>query len=120
MSRLRNFKWTGGRIAIAVAVVLVGYYVFAAVFASSGPKGEGSASYATVPDGVSAWAELLEKRGHVVTQGRESLETEPPDPGSTVILVDGSPLREEETDAVERFVRDGGRLILAEIGRAHV
>ena len=43
-----------------------------------GPKGDNSSTYGTVPGGVSAWAELLEKRGHhvvVAGNGAEALAT---------------------------------------------
>jgi hypothetical protein len=109
---LRAFKWNGPRIALAIVAALVAYYLLTGILFSSGPKGERSSSYGTVPAGLSAWSKLLEKRGHSVTQGRRSLDRHPPDPGSTVILVEGAPIDDPEIRALKRFVSEGGRLVL--------
>jgi hypothetical protein len=116
VSRIRSIRWNAPRIALAVLVVLVTYYVLTAVLFSAGPKGKRSSSYGTVPSGLSAWADLLEKRGHRVTHGRQSLDTHPPNPDSTLILVEGAPIDSSETGAIRRFVRSGGRLILGGSG----
>jgi hypothetical protein len=92
----------------AVAVLLVVVFLGRAPERPSGPP---SSSYATTPGGVAAWAELLERAGHDVRRIRAPLDERPPSLAETVVLLDGSPLPEEEADALRAFARRGGRVI---------
>jgi hypothetical protein len=78
-----------------------------------GPSGPPSSSYATTPDGLAAWAALLERAGHDVRRIRGPLDKHPIPQAQTVVLVDGSLLPARERRALATFVRGGGRAVLA-------
>jgi hypothetical protein len=78
------------------------------------PSGPPSSSYATSPQGVAAYADLLSSVGHPIDRLRGSLADLPPDPRQTVVLFDvDTAFSAEEVDVVQRLVRDGGRLVVA-------
>lgn len=78
-----------------------------------GPGGKPSSSYATAPDGAAAYAELLSRHGHPVRRLRSTLDEVTLDTAVTIVVLDPEELEAEESDALERFVRDGGRLVAA-------
>lgn len=71
-----------------------------------------SSTFSTGRFGTKAFAELLEAQGFAVTRIRVPVAERPPDPGTTVVLIDA---RVDDADeaALESFVASGGRLLLA-------
>jgi len=73
------------------------------------PSGPPSSSYATAPQGLAAWAELLRRQGHPVRQlrgGPGGLRR-----GETGVVLNPSDLLPEDARRLSRFVRGGGRLV---------
>ncbi|MDP8975390.1 MAG: DUF4350 domain-containing protein [Actinomycetota bacterium] len=107
----------GWRAALVVVALVVGVNVLLAgvrqVTGGAAPGGKPSSSYATARDGAAAYAELLVRRGHPVERLRSALDRAPLRAGSTLVVLDPRPLEEAESAALERFVRSGGRLVLA-------
>ena len=75
------------------------------------PSGATGSAYATQPRGVAAYAELLRRAGHEVTYLREELDAARLDPAATIVVLDAPRLGGAERAALERFVRNGGRLV---------
>ena len=82
-----------------------------AVTGGSAPGGPSSSSYATGPEGLAAYADLLGQHGHPVSRLRARLDRSRLDPGTTVLVADPTRVRPAETAALARFVRRGGRLL---------
>ncbi len=94
--------------AVALGLVALSSAVNALVPSRHGPA---SSSYATTPAGLAAYAELLARAGHPVTQLRR-----PPAPAllpsaATVILLDPDALLAPEGRALAAFVAAGGHLV---------
>lgn len=103
-----------GRIVVAVVlgvVVAVNLALAAVDRLTRGPEGPASSSYATAPEGVAAYADLLARNGHPVVRLRDPLGEAQLDPGSTIVLLDPGPLGAEERAALARFVEGGGLLV---------
>ena len=83
------------------------------VTGGSGPGGPTSSSYATAPDGLAAFSELLVARGHPVLPLRVPLDRAALDPGATLVLADPDGVTPEEGRALAEFVGRGGRLVAA-------
>ncbi len=77
------------------------------------PGGRRSSSYATAPQGDAAYADLLGHAGHPVEQVRSLPHRSPPDPRTTVFLLDPPAVRTQDIQALRAFVRDGGRLVVS-------
>jgi Domain of unknown function (DUF4350) len=77
------------------------------------PSGAPSSSYATTPDGLAAYATLLQRAGHEVRRVRVPLDRRTPPATDTLVIVDGRRLSYAEETGLRRFVRRGGRAILA-------
>lgn len=75
------------------------------------PHGPRSSSYATAPEGLAAYAELLGDYGHSVRRVRRSPSEAGLDPASTVILLDPDPMSDRDVGALHGFLRRGGRLV---------
>ena len=71
-----------------------------------------SSTFSTSRFGTKAFAELLEAQGFEVGRIRVPVADSPPDPGSTVLLIDGRIDGADEA-ALASFVAAGGRLLLA-------
>ncbi|HWH95072.1 MAG TPA: DUF4350 domain-containing protein [Baekduia sp.] len=95
--------------AVLVAAALLGR-------APEQPSGPPASSYATTPDGLAAYATLLERAGHDVRRIRAALDDRRPAGRETVVVVDGRPLPAAERRALLDYVRAGGHAVLA--GRA--
>jgi hypothetical protein len=95
----------------AIAVVVVGAVLLGR--GPSRPSGPPSSSYATTPDGLAAYATLLERAGHDVRRIRAALDDRRPVRGETVVIVDGRLLPAGERAALRDFLRDGGHAVLA-------
>ena len=103
-----------GRIVVAVVlgvVVAVNLALAAVDRLTRGPEGPASSSYATAPEGVAAYADLLARNGHPVVRLRDPLGEAQLDPNSTLVLLDPGPLGAEERAALARFVEGGGLLV---------
>jgi hypothetical protein len=107
----------GRLIAAGIAVVvLLNAIAFAVRELAPEPSGPPSSSFATTSQGLAAWASLLERRGHRVRRLRERPADRLPAPTATVVVVDPRSLGRGDPDALARFVRRGGRVVVA--GRA--
>ncbi|HVE46165.1 MAG TPA: DUF4350 domain-containing protein [Acidimicrobiales bacterium] len=100
-----------------MVVLLVSFNLMVAgvgvVTGGPAPAGPPSSSYATVPEGLAAYADLLAELGHPVRRLRTTLDEAELDPRSTVVVADPVPLSKAENAALSRFVADGGRLVAA-------
>jgi hypothetical protein len=96
---------------VAAVVVAFNVVVFGLDRLAGGPSGPRSSSFATAPDGVAAYAELLGRAGHRVEQRRAAPAEAPLDPRSTAIVLDAGPLSGADTRALRDFVAAGGRLV---------
>jgi hypothetical protein len=103
------------RIALAIAtfVIALNVLVYAASRLAPEPEGRPSSSYATIPAGLRAWTELLERNGHPVRRLRERPRDRLPATDTTLVVVDPRGLRAGDAAALARFVRRGGRLVAA-------
>jgi hypothetical protein len=105
----------GVKIAIGIVVLIVAINI-----AESGlnsvtggtPGGPTSSTYATASDGTAAWASLLQKAGHTVDRLRVPPAHAGLTPGETAVVLDPPVVLESDSDALGRFVRAGGRLIV--------
>lgn len=105
----------GGRAAVMVVGILVGVHVVTTVLdgaIGSGPGGVPGSSLATAPEGVSAWATLLEEHGHDVRRLRTTLDRTTLDADATVVLVDPASLDDFEDEALAAFVHAGGTAVV--------
>ena len=98
-------------IAAAVLVVLVVIAVLLGA-ATPGPRGPESSSYATSPQGIAAWATLLERIGHPIRRLRVRLDDADLDTEATLVLLDPDAVADGEVAALRRFMRDGGSAVL--------
>ncbi len=103
----------GGRFALGVVVFLVAINLVAVLISSVRPQpsGEDASAYATQPQGVAAYAELLQRNGHPVRYLREPLDEARLDPSATLVVLDAPALDGGERSALRRFLRGGGRLV---------
>jgi Domain of unknown function (DUF4350) len=104
----RAWKALGVVVAAVVAVNLALQRIDGATGTPGGPT---SSAFATGPDGLAAYAELVEREGHPVTRLRTPPAESELDPGSTLVVLDPQGLTGEDNRALLRFVRRGGRLI---------
>lgn len=96
---------------IAAVVVAFNVVVLGLDRLAGGPSGPRSSSFATAPDGVAAYAELLGRAGHRVERRRAAPAEAPLDPAATAIVLDAGPLSPEDAGALRAFVAAGGRLV---------
>ena len=108
---LPRSRW--GRISLGVAGgLLLANLVLATIERAAGaPSGPPSSSYATAPEGLAAWAGLLEQHGHAVDQVREPIVETALDPSTTVVVLDAAEITPEDAEELTAFVTSGGRLI---------
>lgn len=103
------------RLALGLGGALVAVNVLLALIsqlAGGEPAGPPSSSYATSDGGAAAYAELLRKAGFRVRALREAPADEPPVADETVIVLDAVGVTSRDADALRRFVRAGGRLVV--------
>lgn len=114
MMRLRGrvapgVLWAGLAVAVVLAFVIIGLVLTAVAPAPSGPP---LSSYATTPKGLAAWAELLERDGHVVRQIQRPLSSVRLPANGTLVVLGGRPeLSAADARAIARFVQRGGWLV---------
>jgi uncharacterized protein DUF4350 len=104
----------GARLLAGLAALLVGLNVVSLVVSSVSPEpsGKDGSAYATQPRGAAAYAELLRRAGHRIGYLRDPLEDARLEPGATIVVLDAD-LEEAQRAALTRFVRAGGRLVVA-------
>lgn len=78
------------------------------------PSGQSSSSYATAPDGVGAYAELLARNGHSVSRIRTAPSEQALDPTTTVVVLDPFEVSPEDGRALRAFLKNGGKLVASE------
>ncbi len=101
----RPAGWSGAVAMVVVVFVVIG--VVAGELAPS-PQGPALSSYATTPDGVAAWAELLARDGHAVSQLRAPLAGASLRAGETLVVLGAQGLDRADLRAAQRFIRAGG------------
>jgi hypothetical protein len=106
----RPVGWIAAAVMIVAAFGLIGLLVDA--FAPA-PQGPALSSYATTPDGVAAWAELLQRQGHRVTQLRNASAIETLDPDATLVVLGASSLSGAMEHQISVFARAGGWVLAA-------
>ncbi len=96
-----------------LAIVVVALVVLAVVIDAiiPGPSGPTGSSYATAPDGLAAYADLLARSGHTVSRLRITPSHAQLDPAATLILLDPTALEPADVTALRRFVSEGGLLV---------
>ena len=108
------------RIALAVVALLVVVNLalrFLGTLTGGTPGGPRSSSYATSKHGDAAYAELLGHVGHPIDQVRTLPHQAPPDAGTTAFLLDPPAVKTDDLQALQAFVRSGGRLVAAGLSR---
>jgi Domain of unknown function (DUF4350) len=100
-------------LGIGVAVLAILAIVAFLGRAPTQPQGPPSSSYATTPDGLAAYATLLQRAGHEVRRVRTPLDQRTPPSTDTLVIVDGTRLTYGQQTGLIRFVRRGGHAILA-------
>ena len=107
----RSRAWRVG-IAFVAAVVVLNLVLFGIRTTRGGGRhGRHSSSYATVPTGVAAFAELLHQSGYRVERLRAELTRARLEPDATVVVLDPDALSRRAATRLRRFVEAGGRLI---------
>ncbi len=106
-----------GVYAVAAVVVLnlvaLGFDAFSKQGEPSGPP---SSSYATAPEGLAAYATLLERFGHPVERSGDRVDDLDAGTETTVILLDPETLLDSEMEALRDFVRSGRTLVVGGAG----
>ncbi|MCA1682407.1 MAG: DUF4350 domain-containing protein [Actinobacteria bacterium] len=104
---------TGARSGAYAVAVLIGLAVLSSVINAFFPSQHGptSSSYATTAGGLAAYAELLGRAGHPVSQLRRPPAAGLLAPAQTVIVLDPDALLGSEGRALAAFAAAGGRLL---------
>ena len=102
----------GAFVVVNVVVALVSRY-------TRNPGGPTSSSYATAPEGLAAYFDLLARSGHPVTRIRDDLAKARLDAKSTVVVLDPSDVDVTAGATLERFVEQGGRLLAGGAAGTH-
>jgi len=101
------------RVALLIGAGLLAFTLVLAVIdrLTPSPTGPASSSYATAPDGLAAYADVLRRAGHPVRRIREAPTDRVLDPRETLVVLDPRNLLPEESEALGRFVGRGGHLV---------
>jgi hypothetical protein len=102
----------GWKIGIGIVAVLVAFNLLLRLlgsFTGGTPGGPTGSSYATAPRGVAAYASLLRH----AEQSRDLPHQATLDPADTVMLLQPQFVAKRDTQALDEFVRRGGRLVTA-------
>jgi hypothetical protein len=99
---------------IAAVVVVAGALVriTSALTEGSSPVGPASSSFSPTSDGLAAYAELLSKYDHQVTQLTSPLTTGSVAQGSTLVVAAPDSWTQSETQGVVSVIQRGGRVIV--------
>lgn len=99
-------------IGIAVAALVGLNLALGALDRAAGtPGGPTSSSFATGPDGLAAYADLVARSGHPVVRLREHPDGEQLDPDATLVVLDPDGLTASDGRSLRSFLRRGGRLV---------
>ncbi len=98
--------------AVAVLVVLVLALLLLPDAFAPAPSGPAGSTYATAPQGVAAWAELLARAGHPVAPLRVTLDRARLPAAATLVVLAAPAPNGAEVRALRRFVAAGGTLVL--------
>lgn len=109
----RAWKAVGVLVAAVVAVNLVLQRIDRATGTPGGPT---SSSFATAPQGLAAYAALLDREGHPVTRLRTPPAESELDLGTTLVVLDPQGLTSADVRALRSFVEGGGRLVAGGLG----
>jgi len=104
----RPWRWVLAAVAAVVAVNAVAAVVDSI---AGGPGGPRSSAYATSPEGLAAYAELLQRFGHPVRLENSFPTPGTLGPGTTVVVLDPTAVLGTQSRALAAFVRGGGRLV---------
>jgi hypothetical protein len=107
-------RWRSPWVAVAIvaaAVVALNVALRELDRLTRSPGGPASSSFATAPDGLAAYAELLRRNDRVVVRLREPPADATLDPAATVVVFEPIGLRGADGEALRRFVERGGRLV---------
>lgn len=105
------------RFALGVlAVLVVGRVAWSVLVAMTGtgpsaPSAPLSSSYSAAPDGMGAFADLLDRHGHAVRRLRKPLAQAGLDAGATLVLMDPDAVDAADLRALRSFVAGGGHLV---------
>jgi Domain of unknown function (DUF4350) len=100
-------------LALVVGAVIAANLVVAGIDRlAGGTEGPRSSSYATAPEGLAAYADLLTRSDHPVTRLRSPLHEDPPPPATTLVVLDPPALVPAEARALREFLAAGGRLVV--------
>ena len=80
------------------------------------PSGPASSSFSTVPEGVAAYSDLLDRAGHPVSRLTSNDALSRVTPSHTLVVLGGAFLPDDQIAALDRFVRSGGRLVVGVTG----
>ncbi len=101
------------RAALAIGAALLVFAVLLAGIArlAPAPHGPVSSSFATSPSGLAAYAALLDREGRPVRRAITPIAERAPARGETLVVLDPDVVEPEESRAIGRWVRSGGRLV---------
>lgn len=101
--------WIGAAVIVLATFLVLGLVADAFVPAPQGPP---LSSLSTTPRGVAAWASLLQRAGHPVSQLRTPIADAQLRVGTTLVVLAPAPLSTAEATRLHRFVTVGGRLVI--------
>lgn len=105
-----HVAWSTAAVVVLASFAIVGLIL---ELVAPAPQGPPLSSYATTPRGVAAWAELLVRDGHRVTQLRRPLAAaELPANATLVVLGADLGATTADTRRLRRFLGAGGWLVL--------
>lgn len=101
------------RAGLAIGAGLVVFAIVIALVArlAPAPHGPASSSFATSPPGLAAYAALLEREGRPVRRAITPIAERAPARGETLVVLDPDVVEQDESRAIGRWVRSGGRLV---------
>ena len=110
-------SWTRRQIVVGVvaATALVAFIGFVNSYFGR-TTGADASSYATQPNGVAAWADLLTTQGHPVSRLRMRPSQTRLDPATTLVVLAPPVVVADDVDAIRNFVLTGGRLVTSDPG----
>ncbi|MGI8596784.1 MAG: DUF4350 domain-containing protein [Thermoleophilaceae bacterium] len=111
MSPASRRRWIRRGVVAFVLVVAVNVLIATLGGLVTRPGGPPSSTYATAPEGLAAYADLLARNGHDVSRVRARADRAPLGRDATVVVLDPDSVSAPEGRALRRFVSEGGRLV---------
>jgi hypothetical protein len=102
-----------GRAAAGIAAVIAGLVAVTLILDAlvPSPGGPRSSSFATAPDGLAAWADLVRRSGREVQALRQRPSEDTLPTGGTVVVLDPEEFTRGRARALRRFAERGGRVV---------